>query len=375
MSRPKIILVFFFIVLTAFLSCKKERTYTVDVKDGVRYVHNFKPKHDEPIASLEFVRQIGELEPEDENYMFNFPISAAEDEDGNVFILDLKESCIKKFDDKGKYLTRFGRPGQGPGELDNPGTIDCRQGKLLITSMASQFHLFDLEGKYIDSFRLPRYQGFGLTLMNADSVVGYAMGPSGENTKENKVLNIYDTDGNVLNKFGEPFLLETARSSWVANFVRIAVDKEDNIFVNFISQNRIEKYSNTGNLLIKIDRTLPFDLEYKYEKKTMEVRGKVIEYMDEVFPNVSRGIGLDSSGHIWVLVLKKEFPRDMNPEDFVYTEYFDFEVYSNDGILLTKVPVPGGMERFDNWSMYNDRLYFVDPYGQACVYVYKTVWK
>ena len=59
-----------------------------------------------------------------------------------------------------------------------------------------------------------------------------------------------------------------------------------------------------------------------------------------------------------------------------------FEIYdriksydSEDGILLTKVPFPGEMERFDNWSMYNDRLFFVDPFGQACVYVYKTVWK
>ncbi|UCE40440.1 MAG: 6-bladed beta-propeller [Candidatus Aminicenantes bacterium] len=375
-TKTVIVLAWIFTVVMLLLSsCIKDRAYDVDEKDGVRYVHNLKPKYDKPIASLEFIRQIGELEPEDESYMFNFPISVAADEDGNVFVLDSKESCIKKFNTEGKYLTRFGRPGQGPGELDNPMTIDCRQDKLLITSMASQFHLFDLDGKYIERFRLPQYQGFDLRLMSADSVVGFAMIPSGENTKKNKVLNIFDIEGNVLYEFGEPFLVETAKSSWVANFVRIGVDNEDNIFVNFISQNRIEKYSNTGNLLIKIDRKLPFDLEYKYEKKKMEVRGKVREYMDEVFPHVSRGIGIDSNGRIWVLALKKEIPRDIDMEDFVYTEYFDFEVYREDGILLTKVPIPGEMERFDNWSMYNDRLYFVDPFGQACVFVYKTIWK
>lgn len=375
MSRLKIVFVFLFAVSTAFLSCKKERTYDVDIKDGVRYVHNLKPKYDKPIAEVEFIYQIGELEPEDENYMFNFPISVAVDENGNVFVLDSKESCIKKFDVWGKYLTRFGRAGQGPGELNHPMTIDCRQGKILVSSGTSQFQLFDLDGKYIESFRLPQYQWFNLKLMNEDTVVGFSFIPGGENTKENKVLNIYDTEGKVLHKFGDPFLVETARSSWVANFLGFVVDDDDNIFVAFASQNRIEKYSNTGKLLIKIDRKLPFDLEYKYEKKKMEVRGKVLEYMDEVFPHVSRGIGVENNGRIWVLALKKEIPRGIDMEDFVYTEYFDFEVYSEDGILLTKVPVPEGMERFDNWSMYNDHLYFVDPYGQGCVYVYKTVWK
>lgn len=364
-----------FTILSVFSSCKKDHTYTVDERDGVQYVHNLKPKHDKPIADLEFIRQIGELEPEDENYMFNFPISVAVDKDDNVFVLDSKESCIKKFNADGKYLTRFGRPGQGPGELDHPMTIDCRQGKLLVASMASLFHLFELSGNYVKRFRLPQYQGFNLKLMNTDSVVGLAMIPGGENTKESKVLKIYDTEGNVLHAFGEPFLVETAKSSWVANFVSIAVDEEDNIFVNFIFQNRIEKYSNKGHILIKIDRNLPFDLEYKYEKKKMEVRGKVREYLDEDFPQVSRGIGIESNGRIWVLGLKKQIPRDIDVEDFVYTEYFEFEVYTKDGILLTKVPVPGEMERFDNWSMYNDRLYFVDPFGQACVYVYTTVWK
>jgi len=126
---------------------------------------------------------------------------------------------------------------------------------------------------------------------------------------------------------------------------------------------------------LKIDRKLPFDLEYKYEKRKIEVQGKVREYMDEVFPRVSTGIGVDSNGRIWVLVMKKEIPKDIDIENFVYQEYFEFEVYNEDGILLTKVPFPGEMERFDNWTMYKDHIFFADPCGQACVYVYKTVWK
>jgi hypothetical protein len=96
--------------------------------------------------------------------------------------------------------------------------------------------------------------------------------------------------------------------------------------------------------------------------------------MDEVFTRVSSGIGVDNSGRVWVHAFKKQIPRDIDIEDFDYTEYFEFEVYDEDGILLTKVPFPSGMERFDNWSLYNDHFYFVDPYGQACVYVYKITF-
>jgi hypothetical protein len=367
--------IYLIVALALFSACGANRTYTSEEKDGVRHVHNLRPKYDEPMAGLEFIRKIGELEPENENYMFNFPVGVAVDENGSIFVLDSKEICIKKFNAGGSYLTRFGRPGQGPGELDYPITLDCRGGKLLVTSMTSVFHLFDLDGKFIERFRLPQYQGFDLKMMNGNRVVGYALTPSGENTKEDKVLTIFDTEGNVLHEFGEPFLLETAKSSWVANIVRIAVDEEDNIYINFVSQNRIEKYTNTGHLLMKIDRNLPFALEYKYEKRKMEVRGKVREYMGEAFPDVSRGIGIDNNGRIWVLALKKQFPRDTEMEDFIFTEHFEFEVYSEDGILLTRLPMPGEMERFDNWRMNDDRLYFVDPFGQSCVYVYKADWK
>jgi len=358
-----------------FLSCQKEKTYTLEVKDGVRYLHNLKPKYDKPTAGLEFIQQIGEFEPEDENYMFNQPLSVAEDEEGNIFILDAEDYCVKKFTADGKYVSRFGRQGQGPGEFQYPMTIDCRGQSLLVTSMPSVFHLFDLNGQYIDLFRAPQYQGISMKLMNSNHAVAYSMSPRGENTTQNKILRIYDLQGKVLREFGEPFLVDNANSSWTANFLAIAVDHQDNIFISFIHQNRIEKYSGSGKLLMKIDRELPYELEYKYKKAKMEIRGVIREYLDQDFPYVSSGIGVDGKGRIWVLTSKKEVPEVTEGMDFTIQEYLVFEVYSEDGILLTRVPFPEKIETFDNWTMYEDKAYFVDPRGQACVYVYKVIWK
>lgn len=61
------------------LACRKERTYTFKVRDGVRYVHNLRPGSEKPVAGLGFVRKIGELEAKDPDYQFARPMSVAED--------------------------------------------------------------------------------------------------------------------------------------------------------------------------------------------------------------------------------------------------------------------------------------------------------
>ena len=69
------------VIILFLLNCGGEdATYTVEMIDGVRHVHNLTPLwSDEQKISLEFVRQIGELESEDENYQFYQPIDITVD--------------------------------------------------------------------------------------------------------------------------------------------------------------------------------------------------------------------------------------------------------------------------------------------------------
>jgi len=56
----RIILLLHTIVLIFIVFCSGESTYTVEVKDGVRYVHNHEPLWGDDVrVGLEFVRQIG----------------------------------------------------------------------------------------------------------------------------------------------------------------------------------------------------------------------------------------------------------------------------------------------------------------------------
>jgi hypothetical protein len=358
----------------ANISCRGERTYNVGVRDGVRCVHNIKPASERPTAGLTFVRKIGELEPKDPNYMFLRPVSVAEDEEGNIYVLDTKDFCVKKFGADGTFLRRFGRRGQGPGEFQYPMTVGVvGRTRLIVSSMSSDFYIFDLDGKYVDHLRLPQYQGILPAFMKSDRLVGYSFELDGENSRDNKILKIYDFKGQAQHKFGEPFLLETAQKTWSANFLQITVDDKDNIFVAFLNQNRIEKYSGTGRLTLSIDRDLPYKIEYRYEKSSMDIGGKVVPIDQNVFTPVSRGIGIDQRGRIWVLAYQKAAPQRQPPKDFVLQDYLAFEVYDESGILLSRVPLPREVVRFDNMTMHGDHLFFVDPFDQSCVYEFAVV--
>jgi hypothetical protein len=364
----------FFAASALFFSCQKEKTYHIELKDGVRLVHNLKPKNEAPAAGLEFSQQIGELDTKDENYLFAFPMSVAEDGQGDIFILDTKDGCVKKFSAAGQYLTRFGRNGQGPGEFQFPMTIDVSpQDQLFVSTMSSHFHLFDLTGRFIDRLELPRYQGLFPKYMNSGHIVAYSMDINGSNSPDNTILKIYDGRGNIVKEFGEPFLVDKTRSSWSANFLHLTVDGSDNIYAAFVHQNRIEKYSDSGRLLMLIDRTLPIKVEYGYRKETMDIGGSVRTLDVGDFPVVAHGIGVDGQDRIWVLGSKKEIPKDIQREEFIPQDYLVFEVYGEDGVLLFHIPFPAGVSSFDSMTMHGDHLFFADPHGQACVYEYKVV--
>lgn len=358
----------------AGLSCRKERTYIVEVKDGVRYVHNIKPVSDKPTVSLAFVRKIGELESKDPDFQFVRPMSVAEDDQGNIYVLDDKDNCVKKFGADGAFVRRIGRKGQGPGEFEYPMTIGFgAPGRLVVSSMSSDFYVFNNNGEYVEHFHLPPYRGISPAILGSDRVVTYAFQVDGENSRNNHVLAVFDFKGQARQEFGEPHLLDTARKTWLANFMQIAVDAADDIYVAFVNQNRIEKYSGTGRLVLAFDRALPYEIEYRFEKSTLDVRGKAVPIDCQVFTPVSRGIGVDGRGRIWVLTLMKAFPMDPPPKDFIIQDYAAFEVYSEEGVLLSKVPLPREFFRFDNLTMHGNHLFFVDPFDQACLFEYTVV--
>ena len=87
----------------------------------------------------------------DPDEMLIWPNSIGLDQKGNLFILDSKESIIKKYNKYGKFIRKFGRKGRGPGEFLSSNKLGIApNGDIYIyDSMSFHFCVFNNYGKFI----------------------------------------------------------------------------------------------------------------------------------------------------------------------------------------------------------------------------------
>lgn len=93
---------------------------------------------------------------EDEPYEFASIYDVACDADGNIYTLDGKLDCVKKFTGDGKFVKKFFGRGKGPDEIANAYRLLIDGGRLLVFhEYGYEIKAFDLEGKFLKSYRLP----------------------------------------------------------------------------------------------------------------------------------------------------------------------------------------------------------------------------
>jgi hypothetical protein len=90
--------------------------------------------------------------------------------------------------------------------------------------------------------------------------------------------------------------------------------------------------------------------------------------------SVTKGISVDHKNRIWVLTFLKQPNRLLSfDKGENLTDCYEFDVFDSDGILLFKVSFPN--VRFDNFSIYDNRIYLIDSKNESCVYEYRIVEK
>lgn len=371
--RLKYTIYILFSLLLLFFCSKSDQTYTIETKDGVKYVHNLAPTWGDTLkVALEFVQQIGELEGEDENYLFYRPNDIERDADENLYILDNGNCRIQKFDKHGKYLATIGRQGQGPGEFIFPMSIHIgNDGNLYIPEKYSErikvispdgkeLKRFQLLGSRLTSIRFMK-NGFILTATDAQR-----RSKAEDMVKETRLMSLFDEEGNFLKEFGKLKDYNNDRLTYYGNTFGMALDKNDTIYVAFYEQNRIEKYSSDGKLIFQADRPLNYELEIKDVTNLSEVAGEITTSTFPEFTGVSRAIGIDYKNRLWIKTYKKQKEEDDKPID-----YLEFEIFNSSVVLLGKVPVP----QAGSTKIIDDRVYFIDTLGEMVVYEYRIVEK
>ena len=64
------------------------------------------------------------VEEGEEFLMFHTELDIAVDSESNIYVLDIRNHRLLKFDKEGNFIWKTGRKGQGPGEFRNPSEVE-----------------------------------------------------------------------------------------------------------------------------------------------------------------------------------------------------------------------------------------------------------
>ena len=392
-----------FIGIMLLLVTSASFSQKIETKDGVRLVHNEKEGKwgKESKVSLEYVKNIGDIESDDENVLFYMPNDIALDEEGNVYVLDSGNHRIQKFDPQGNFLASFGRGGQGPGEFQHPQSLDVDgQGYMYVSDSGNQkIQILKPDGalereikKTDEAPGIIRIRSDRMIMGQGASVYSFGMNRMEEDQELPKLIKILDTNAEVQREFGDPKDYKDMLVNRMGNRYHFAVDKESNVYVSFDYQNRIEKYSPDGKLLWRADRKLNYDVSTPKAKGNVTRRGGNVSIRMPQMNNVSRGIAVDQKGRVWVVTNKRQIKEEEQVQtsvrvsqtggqrsqnysvsgntDVEETDMYQLEVYDTEGILLGSVQ----LDRFaDAIYIYKDMIYLLDQMRGMQYYVYKII--
>ncbi|MFC1561625.1 6-bladed beta-propeller [candidate division KSB1 bacterium] len=341
-----------------------------DQADNISLIHN---------------KTIGNDESADENYLLFRPSDVTVDSTGNVYVLDSGNYRIQKYDSNGNYAQTIGDRGQGPGEFNNSFSLRrmiLRENEIfvfeLIAAERGKIHVFSTTGKFLRQMRVP-FETYGIEMIDENKfLIPYGRGdrtntvyldinliPGSTESeirsfKSESLMALVDINGNIEREFGAPRRFDEERIEYSVNESYKAIDKDKNIYLAFNYLNRIDKYKSNGDLIFSIDR--PLQVEEEYHIFEQELSGRKIKDVAAMY--ISSGIGIDYRNRVWIPTYTAVPHGGMH-----VSEYKIFEIYSDNGELIMKIPVP---ERYTFMRTLGDRLYLID-YLNAWIHEYTIV--
>lgn len=331
-----------FIFLVSIYGSLKAEKIKIKTENGVTVVYN--PKKPAPpkgvLTKLVLKEDFSIGEGEQEEEMFSEMTAVEVDNEGNIYILDRKESMIKVFDSKGKYVRTIGKKGQGPGEVNQPvGIRITPNNELLVEDVFNQrLAVFALDGKFLKNVSTAKALGLaGIAVDSQGNIIGQQVVPS-----ENKLIREVKKYGSDLNPLFTivssdfPNILE-GKINIFRFLIFYVVGKEDHIFYGNPEEYEIKIFNSEGKLVKKILK------EWDAVKVTKEDEEDILARIPDVgggfkdrleFPKLFpayQSFSLDEQERLLVRTFEKGKKKD---------EYF-FDVFDVEGKYIAKILLKG----------------------------------
>lgn len=129
-----------------------EKNYIIQEVDGLKVYKNMdRPSVKELIIS---VKKAFELRFDDETVNqpgrnIVWPRFLDLDSDGNIYIVDIGTTSVKKFSANGSFIKSFGKEGGGPGEMQKPYMLAVLNDIVYVVDLTRRIAKFDTNGEFI----------------------------------------------------------------------------------------------------------------------------------------------------------------------------------------------------------------------------------
>ena len=200
--------------------------------------------------------------PGDGDGQFRTPAGLAIDSSNNVYVVDLSRADIQKFTSEGKFITKWGTPGDGDGQFRTPAglAIDSSNNVYVVDLWLTNIQKFTSEGKFITKWGT-RGTNDG-QFLNPKGIAVDALSNVYVVDQHNNRIQKFASDGKFITKWGtkcEPSNGDSIIIDWeLSSCVQqneteffypnggIATDDLSNVYVVDQNNNRIQKYTTDG---------------------------------------------------------------------------------------------------------------------------------
>jgi len=149
------------------------------------------------------LKEVLSIGSEDGDYFTRWT-GIAVDETGCIYVVDLQDCVLRKFDAEGRLVAQTGRKGQGPGEFDSPVIVGIRGDRVYVSQIYKPgFMLFDLDLKYLET-RPSIHAVSAFLLLKDGRILVSSFGYSAVGGKAGSWLLVLDSKGGLETKIPMP---------------------------------------------------------------------------------------------------------------------------------------------------------------------------
>ena len=167
---------------------------------------------------------------------FTHPFDIAIDNQNNIYVSDVGSNTIQKFDETGRFLLRWGKTGYNDGEFSDVYSLAIApNGNILVTDSTGRIQKFDSNGHFMSTIMPEPVDNQGVFLWNI--AVDHQGSIYAADWYGNRIVKL-DPEGKVLAAWSG----SDVGIDWFVNMQDIAVDQQGNIYLTDGTEDLVRKF-------------------------------------------------------------------------------------------------------------------------------------